>query len=69
MTDYSKQAGASTALWSPAENLGDRVRQLRDQFWDFYNRDYTNEVRSFSSGTTWDHVYSPWNWTGAPEMI
>ncbi|MEA3335089.1 MAG: pyruvate formate lyase family protein [Chloroflexota bacterium] len=57
------------ALWSPADSLSPRVRQLREQFWDFYNRDYTNEVRSFSSGSAWDHVYSPWNWTGAPEMM
>jgi len=42
---------------------------LRDQFWDFYNRDYTNEVRGFTSGTPWDQVYAPWNWTNAPEMM
>jgi hypothetical protein len=42
---------------------------LRDQFWDFYNRDYTNEVRAFTTGTSWDQVYAPWNWTTAPEMM
>jgi formate C-acetyltransferase len=42
---------------------------LRDQFWDFYNRDYTNEVRAFTSGASWDQVYAPWNWTNAPEMM
>jgi len=42
---------------------------LRHQFWDFYKRDYTNEVRAFTTGTSWDHVYSPWNWTNAPEMM
>ena len=56
-------------LWSPAETLSPRVRQLRDQFWDFYNRDYTNEVRAFTTGTSWDQVYAPWNWTTAPEMM
>jgi formate C-acetyltransferase len=60
---------APAPLWSPAKTLSPRVRQLREQFWDFYNRDYTNEVRSFSTGTAWDQVYSPWNWTGAPEMM
>ncbi|MCD4738288.1 MAG: pyruvate formate lyase family protein, partial [Anaerolineae bacterium] len=59
----------TTTIWSPAETLSPRVRQLRAQFWDFYNRDYTNEVRAFTSGAAWDHVYSPWNWTGAPEMM
>jgi formate C-acetyltransferase len=42
---------------------------LRDQFWDFYNRSYTNEVRAFTTGTSWDQVYAPWNWTTAPEMM
>ena len=56
-------------LWSPAETLSARVRRLRDQFWDFYHRDYTNEVRPFTSGTPWDQVYAPWNWTTAPEMM
>jgi hypothetical protein len=34
----------STTLWSPADTLSPRVRRLRDQYWDFYNRDYRNEV-------------------------
>ncbi|MCD4752696.1 MAG: hypothetical protein K8R40_06470 [Anaerolineaceae bacterium] len=58
-----------TSLWSPSETLSPRIHQLREQFWDFYDRDYTNEVRAFTSGTAWDHVYSPWNWTGASEMM
>jgi len=56
-------------IWSPAETLSARVRRLRDQFWNFYNRDYTNEVRAFTCGTPWDRVYAPWNWTTAPEMM
>jgi len=58
-----------TILWSPAETLSPRVQQLRDQFWDFYNRDYTNEARAFTTGTFWDQVYAPWDWTNAPEMM
>ncbi|HIQ00768.1 MAG TPA: hypothetical protein EYH30_01330, partial [Anaerolineales bacterium] len=58
-----------TALWSPADTLSPRVRRLRDQFWDFYDRDYTNEVRGFTTGTPWDQVYAPWNWTNVPEMM
>jgi len=56
-------------LWSPAETLSPRVRRLRDQYWDFYNRAYTNEVRAYTTGTPWDHVYSIWNWTNVPEMM
>jgi len=69
MSSIACETTASRTLWSPTETLSPRVRQLRDQFWDFYNRDYTNEVRSFSAGTPWDQVYAPWNWTTAPEMM
>jgi hypothetical protein len=57
-----------TLVWSPAETLSPRVRRLRDQYWSFYTREYTNEVRAYTTGTPWDHVYSPWNWTNVPEM-
>ncbi|MEA3338765.1 MAG: pyruvate formate lyase family protein [Chloroflexota bacterium] len=69
MSSPACQITTPTTLWSPAETLSPRVRQLRDQFWDFYNRDYTNQVRAFTSGTSWDQVYAPWNWTNAPEMM
>lgn len=57
-----------TLVWSPAEMLSQRVRKLRDQYWSFYTRSYTNEVRAYTTGTPWDYVYSPWNWTNVPEM-
>jgi trans-4-hydroxy-L-proline dehydratase len=57
------------ALWSPARSLSPRVQQLRAQYWDFYRRDYRNEVRSYTTGTPWDQVYAPWNWTNVPEMM
>lgn len=69
MPDTARQTASPAAIWSPAETLSSRVQQLRDSFWDFYNREYTNEVRSFTTGTKWDQVYAPWNWTGAPEMM
>ncbi|MBC8446111.1 MAG: hypothetical protein H8D78_00025, partial [Chloroflexi bacterium] len=69
MSTVPSQAATPPTLWSPAETLGPRVRQLRDQYWDFYNRDYTNEVLAFTTGTPWDQVYAPWNWTTAPEMM
>jgi len=58
-----------TGLWSPAETLTPRVRWLRDEYWDFYNREITNEVRAFTTGTRWDQVYAPWNWTNVSEMM
>jgi len=69
MTTTLQQTTPAVALWSPAETLSPRVRRLREQYWDFYNRDYTNEVRAFTTGTPWDQVYSIWHWTNVPEMM
>lgn len=41
---------------------------MRDQYWSFYERYYTNEVRSYTTGTPWDTVYSMWSWTNVPEV-
>jgi formate C-acetyltransferase len=60
---------APAGLWLPAETLSPRVRHLRDQYWDFYRRDYRNEVQAYGTGTPWDQVYAPWNWTNVPEMM
>lgn len=55
-------------IWSPSTSLSPRVQRLRDEYFSFYERDYTNEVRAFSTGTAWDSVHSIWNWTNVPEM-
>jgi len=55
-------------IWSPGPGLSPRIRRLRDEFWSFYHRPYTNEVRAYSTGTPWDVVYSIWNWTNVPEV-
>ena len=44
------------------------MRRLRDEYFSFYERDFTNEVRSYTTGTPWDVVYAIWNWTNVPEM-
>jgi formate C-acetyltransferase len=62
------QPVAPTQLWSAATTLSPRVKQLRDQFWSFYERDYTNEVRAYTTGAPWDMVYSIWSWTNVPEV-
>ncbi|MCX6027445.1 MAG: hypothetical protein NTY23_14520, partial [Chloroflexi bacterium] len=59
---------APAQLWSASPSLSPRVRRLRDQFWSFYERDYTNQVRAYSTGTPWDVVYSIWSWTNVPEV-
>lgn len=57
-----------TQLWSAAPTLSPRVQKLREQFWSFYERQYTNEVRAYTTGTPWDMVYSIWSWTNVPEV-
>ena len=58
----------STQLWSAAPTLSPRIKQLRDQYWSFYEREYTNQVRAYTTGTPWDCVYSIWSWTNVPEV-
>jgi trans-4-hydroxy-L-proline dehydratase len=55
-------------LWAVSSTLSPRVKLLRRQFFSFYERDYTNEVRAYTTGTPWDTVYSIWNWTNVPEI-
>jgi formate C-acetyltransferase len=60
---------ASSTVWSPSPSLSPRVRRLRQEFLSFYSRDYfRNEARPYTSGTPWDQVWSPHNWTVAPEL-
>lgn len=55
-------------IWAPAATLSPRIKRLRDEFWSFYERDYRNEVRAYTTGQPWDQVYSLWNWSNVPEM-
>jgi formate C-acetyltransferase len=55
-------------VWAAAPNLPARVRRLRERYWSFYTRDFTNEVRAYTTGTPWDCVYSIWSWTNVPEV-
>jgi len=60
---------ASSSVWSASASLSPRVRRLREEFFSFYSRDYfRNEVRPYTSGLLWDVVWSPHNWTVAPEL-
>ena len=55
-------------IWSPGPGLSPRIRRLRDEYWSFYQRPFTNEVRAFTTGTAWDVVYAIWSWTNVPEV-
>jgi formate C-acetyltransferase len=63
-----RQALAPNELWGAAPTLSPRVRKLRDEFWSFYERAFTNQVRSYTTGTPWDIVYPIWSWTNVPEV-
>lgn len=67
-TPASCQPVTPAQLWSAAPTLSPRVKRLRDQYWSFYERDYTNEARAYSTGAPWDVVYSIWSWTNVPEV-
>ena len=55
-------------LWSAAPTLLPRVKKLRDEYWNFYERRFTNQVRAYATGTAWDYVYPIWSWTNVPEV-
>ena len=72
-TTTAVTAGTGTALnpsqlWNADTNLSPRIKCLREEFWSFYERDYQNEVRGYTTGTDWDTVYSIWSWTNVPEV-
>jgi pyruvate formate-lyase/glycerol dehydratase family glycyl radical enzyme len=67
-TQGSCQTVAPNRLWSPADTLSPRVRRLREEYWSFYEREFTNEVRAYTTGMPWDMVYSIWSWTNVPEV-
>jgi formate C-acetyltransferase len=60
---------ASTRIWTASDKLSPRIRRLREQFWSFYTRDFTNQVKAYSTGTPWDVVYSAWHWSNVPEIV
>ena len=57
-------------LWHESEQLSDRVKRLRDEYFAFRERShFRNEVMPFGTGTPWDHVWCPHNWTIVPEIL
>ncbi len=68
ITETTGSPLSPTRLWSVSPTLSPRVEGLRRQFFSFYEREYTNEVRAYTTSTPWDTVYSIWNWTNVPEI-
>jgi len=66
--EYAKSYKKPSDLWNAGVHLTPRIERLREEFWSFYDREYTNEVRGYTTGTGWDSVYSLWSWTNVPEV-
>ena len=70
MSQASTVSPSSGGVWKPSADLSDRVKRLRDEYFAFRQRDhFRNEVMPFGTGTPWDRVFSPHNWTIVPEVI
>ena len=64
------QALQADELWNPSDRLNDRVRRLRDEYFDIYGRDhFRNELMPFTTGTDWDVMWSPCEWGVVPDLI
>jgi hypothetical protein len=50
----SCQVVAPSQVWSAAPTLSSCVQRLCDQYWSLYERDYTNEAHSYTTGALWD---------------
>jgi pyruvate formate-lyase/glycerol dehydratase family glycyl radical enzyme len=55
-------------IWSPSEQLSERVRKLREEFYSFGDRKVTNEPYAFTTGTKWDEVYSIPDFANEPAL-
>jgi trans-4-hydroxy-L-proline dehydratase len=60
----------SEELWNASEELSDRVRRLRDEYFNIDERAYfRNELLPFTTGTEWDQLWSPALWGVVPDLI
>ncbi|MBM3289692.1 MAG: hypothetical protein FJY92_06030, partial [Candidatus Hydrogenedentes bacterium] len=60
---------ARPALWCASDALSERAKRLRDEYFSFETRVFRNEVLPFTTGTSWDSVYSCCRWTNVPEVM
>ena len=60
---------APSGIWNPSDTLPDRVSRLRNEYFDFANRSFRNEVIPYTTGKPWDRVYARYAWGVVPEVI
>lgn len=63
-----EKTASDIKIWSPSQNLPDRILKLRDHFYSFSSRNETNEPYSFTTDTDWDEVYSVHDWANEPAI-
>lgn len=69
MPPESAPCMTKTKIWSPSEGLSPRVKKLRDEYFNYLNRDnFRNEVMPFISRRENDVVWSSYNWGVSPEL-
>ncbi|GAB4344781.1 MAG: glycyl radical protein [Candidatus Abyssubacteria bacterium] len=56
-------------IWSASTELSARVKRLRDEYFDWDNRAFRNEVLSYTTGTPYDIVYRRHEDYVAPEIM
>lgn len=59
----------ATKLWEASELLSDRIKGLRDEYFNYDKRTFHNEILPFSTGTHWDIVYREFEDLAAPERV
>jgi hypothetical protein len=65
-----KSVAGKFETWEPSAALTPRVKKLRDEYFDYDNRDYfRNEVMPYTTGKPWDQVFVPHCWITVPEEI
>ncbi len=56
-------------LWSPSEELPERVAKLRQEYVDIQGREFHNEITPFTTGREWDNLWSPALWGVVPDLL
>ncbi|UCD58727.1 MAG: hypothetical protein JSV16_06360, partial [Candidatus Hydrogenedentota bacterium] len=56
-------------IWGPSSTLSTRVKRLRDEYFDWENRSFRNEVLSYTTGTSHDLVYRRHEDYVVPEVV
>ncbi len=57
-------------IWKPSQELSDRVKRLREEYFSFQERDhFRNEVIGFTTGEPDDVLFSSYQWGVAPEVF